>query len=179
MPSALPTTGRRAATAALAALAIVAAAGCVERKMVLRSDPSGAMISLDGEPTELRTPAEIPFDWGGTRAVTLTAPGFKVLDAKATLADPWFTYFPLDALAEFVWPLTIHDTQSFDFKLEPYYPVEKHLTPELESELKKRLSEVKLRAEEYRAGGSEGPGKVAAPPPAPAAPPSPPVKPKR
>src|SRR4051812_22573378 len=89
--------------------------GCVERKMMIRSDPPGALISLDGQDAELRTPAEIPFDFGGTRAVTLTAPGHKVLETTAKLEDPWFTYFPLDVFAEFLYPGTIEDTQVFTY----------------------------------------------------------------
>jgi hypothetical protein len=153
-------TVRRAA--ALVAV-VLAAAGCVERKMFIRSDPPGALIALDGKDTELRTPAEIPFDYGGTRSVTLSAPGHRVLETTAKLEDPWFTYFPLDFCAELLWPGTIHDDQTFDYRLEPYGA----LTPDLKAEAKKRLAELKLRAEAYRAGGSEGPGKEPAPPPAP------------
>jgi PEGA domain len=146
-----------------AALAVlVAAAGCVERKMLIRSDPPGATITLDGQTLDTRTPTEVPFDFGGTRSVTLSAPGCRVLETTAELVDPWYTYFPLDIGAEFLWPGTIHDTQAFDFKLEPYAA---QLTPDLKAEAKKRLADLKLRAEEYRAGGSEGPGKVAPPPP--------------
>ena len=149
---------------AVSALAmLLALAGCVERKMLIRSDPPGALITIDGEATQLRTPAEIPFDFGGTRAVTLSSPGRKLLETTAEIHDPWFTYFPLDIGAEFLWPGTIHDVQTFDYKLEPYA----QWTPDRLSDTKKLLSDLKLRAEEYRAGGSEGPGKVAPPPAAP------------
>jgi hypothetical protein len=159
------TTGSRALSAAALAPALAAVlaatAGCVERKMVIRSDPPGALISLDGKDTELRTPAEIPFDFGGTRAVTLSAPGHRILETTAELDDPWFTYFPLDIGADLLWPGTIEDVQAFDYVLQPYG----QLTDEMRAEAKKRLAELKLRAEEYRAGGSDGPGAV--PPPAP------------
>jgi hypothetical protein len=144
--------------AASAVVAVAALAGCVERKMVIRSDPPGALITLDGNDTELRTPAEIPFDFGGTRAVVLAAPGHRVVESTAKLSDPWFTYFPLDIGAEFLWPGTIEDVQTFDYKLEPYGS----LTPDLREQAKKRLAELKLRAAQFRAGGSEGP--AAAPP---------------
>jgi hypothetical protein len=160
--------GPSAARAAAVLAALLAAAGCVERKMLIRSDPPGALIALDGKETELRTPAEIPFEFGGTRAVTLSVPGHRVLETTAKLEDPWFTYFPLDVGAEFLWPGTIHDVQAFDYRLEPYAS---KLSDDLSAEAKKRLAELKLRAEEYRAGGSEGPG--TAPPPAPP-PPAPP-----
>jgi len=161
----------RAGTAAALALSAACLPACVERKMVIRSDPPGALITLDGVETDLVTPAEIPFDFGGTRAVMLTAPGRKVLETTAKLEDPWFTYFPLDVGAEFLWPGTIEDVQAFDFTLEGYEPVDRSLLPEL----KKRLDEVKLRAASHRAGGSEGPG--AAPPPPDAA--DAPVEPKQ
>src|SRR5262245_56446551 len=86
----------RSASAAALALCAAASGGCVERKMMIRSDPPGAAITLDGADTELVTPAEIPFDFGGTRAVMLTAPGKKVLETTLSVEDPWFTYFPLD-----------------------------------------------------------------------------------
>jgi len=149
---------RAGSAAALTALA-PALGGCVERKMIIRSDPPGALITLDGVDTEHVTPAAIPFDFGGTRAVTLTAPGRRVLETTAKLEDPWFTYFPLDVGAEFLWPCTIEDVQTFDYKLEGYEPLDRSAIPEL----RKRLDEVKLRAAGYRAGGSEGPD--AAPPP--------------
>jgi hypothetical protein len=155
-------------TLPLAASAAVLAAlgGCVERKMMIRSDPSGAAVMLDGRDTELRTPAEIPFEFGGTRGVTLTAPGHKVLEATADVNDPWYTWFPLDVGAEFLWPGTIHDVQTFDYRLEPYA---KNVAPDQLGALKQKLADLKLRAEEHRAGGSQGPGA-----PAPEAPPPPP-----
>ena len=153
--------------AALLAAALVLTAGCVERKMVVRSDPPGALLTLDGTEVEQRTPVEIPFDWGGTRSVSLAAPGHRVLDTTAKLSEPWFTYFPLDIVAEFVLPFTIHDVQQFDFKLEPYYALDKSFSDEQKAELKRKLGELKLRAEEYRAGGSQGPGRVTPPDAAP------------
>jgi len=135
--------------------------------MVVRSDPPGALITLDGVETELRTPAEIPFDFGGTRSVVLTAPGKKLLETTAALSDPWYTYFPLDIGAEFLWPGTLKDVQTFDYKLESYAPVDRSLLPELD----KKLAELKLRAAQYRAGGSDGPGAAPPPPPATTTPP--------
>ena len=128
--------------------------------MMIRSDPPGAVITLDGERLEQRTPAEVPFDFGGTRGVTLAAPGHKLLESTAEVADPWFTYFPLDLFAEFLWPGTIHDVQQFEFKLEPYAPS----SPAATEEARKKLAELKRRAESFRAGGADGPRE---PPPAP------------
>jgi len=147
------------------AFAVLAAlGGCVERKMVVRSDPPGALISVDGHELEPRTPTQTPFSWGGLRRVTISAPGYRVLETTAELTDSWYTYFPLDILAEFVWPFTIEDTQTFDYRLEPFQTADKPLTDAQFDEARKKLQELKLRAAEYRAGGSEGPGAVVAPP---------------
>ena len=139
----------------------VAAGGCVERKMMIRSDPPGAVITLDGERLENRTPAEVPFDFGGTRGVTLSAPGYRLLDATAEVEDPWFTYFPLDVFAEFLWPGTIEDVQQFDYALVPYG----RESAESDDAVRRKLDELKLRAESFRAGGAEGPREPPPPPP--------------
>jgi len=157
---------RRAAVLVATASALGA---CVERKMIIRSDPPGALIALDGVDTELATPAEIPFDFGGTRGITLIAPGKKVVETTIKVQDPWYTYFPLDIGAEFLWPGTIQDVQTFDFKMDGYQPIDRAMMPEL----RKKLDEVKLRAAQYRAGGSEGPGTTPPPPPATTTPPAP------
>ena len=140
----------------------MSSAGCVERKMMLRSDPAGAVITLDGERLEERTPAEVPFEFGGTRGVTLAAPGHKLLETTAVVEDPWFTYFPLDVFAEFLWPGTITDVQEFDYQLVPYGTA----SAESNEAAKRKLDELKLRAESYRAGGADGPREPELPPPA-------------
>ena len=152
----------RAPAACAACAAVLAAAGCVERKMMIRSDPPGAVITLDGERLEDRTPAEVPFDFGGTRGVTLAAPGYRLLESTAHVKDPWFTYFPLDVFAEFLWPGTIEDVQQFEYELEPYATASS-LTKD---EAQRKLDELKRRAESFRAGGSEGPRDPEPPPPA-------------
>jgi hypothetical protein len=156
---------RLPAAFALSAVAavVVAAGGCVERKMMIRSDPPGAVITLDGERLHERTPAEVPFDFGGTRGVTLSAAGYRLLESTAEVEDPWFTYFPLDVFAEFLWPGTIEDVQEFDFALQPYGSA----SPETSDKdaTRRKLDELKRRAESFRAGGSDGPREPPPPPP--------------
>jgi hypothetical protein len=149
----------RRAVAVLAVLAACAAAltGCVERRMVIRSQPEGARVLVDLEEIEGRTPVEVPFEWSGTREVVLLAPGYEVLEGRAELEDRWFSYFPLDLFAELLYPGTIHDVQEFDFELVRYHPVDEPLTAEHEAELERRLAELRARADAHRRGGSDGP----------------------
>ncbi len=150
---------------ALALAALLVGGGCVERKMTIRSDPPGATVLLEDDPVAGRTPVEVPFTWGGARQVTLLLAGHRPLDTVAEVEDPWYTWFPLDVLAEFAWPGTIEDHQEFAFQLEAYHPLDKRLTDEQRAELKRRMDELRQRGEEYRAGGSEGPGAIRAPEP--------------
>jgi hypothetical protein len=165
------------ATALAAACAALAAPGCVERKMVLRTDPAGALVSLEDEPLGAATPVEVPFEFDGVRRVTLSAPGHQVLETQAALEARWHDYFPLDFVAEFLWPGTIEDVQVFEYRMEPFaVPIERPFTEDERTALRGRMDELTARAEEYRRGGSLGPGgtEAAAPggagPGAPAAP---------
>ncbi len=163
----------------LSGLTLAAAAllgGCVERKMVVRSDPAGAHVLLDLAEQDATTPATIPFEFGGTRLVTLVAPGYEVLDAHAELRDPWYTWFPFDLFAEVLWPGTIEDVQEFEFTLRPYHPGDERFSDAQRAEVERRSAELRARAEAYRRGGSDGPAAPAAapadeppPPPAPSA----------
>ena len=144
----------------LLAGAALAATGCVERRVIIRSEPVGARLLLDLEEVPGRTPVELPVEHGGTRHVTLIAPGHEVLEGEATVVDPWFTWFPIDIFTELLWPGTLEDVQEFDFALRAYPD---HLTPEDEAALEARIAAFKARAAAHRAGGSAGPGGSAAP----------------
>ena len=150
--------GRNPATALVIAVACAAAlAGCVERRMVIRSQPAGARLLLDLEEIEGRTPLELPFQWGGTREVVLLAPGYEVFEGRARLEDRWHSYFPLDLFAELLYPGTIEDVQAFDFELTPYLAGDQPFTADHEAEIERRLADLRRRADDHRRGGSAGP----------------------
>ncbi len=92
--------------------------GCVERKLVIRSDPPGAEVDLNGNPVGT-TPAEIPFTTYGVYDVLLSAPGCARLQTRAVAVPPWYEVIPLDFFFEHVWPFTLHDRQEFFFTLMP------------------------------------------------------------
>jgi hypothetical protein len=161
----------RSATATLIVLAcaapLAATTGCVERKLVIRSDPPGAVVQLEDQPLDQVTPVEVETPWDGVRRVTLSAPGHKVLETTAPIETRWHDYFPLDVFAEFLWPGTIRDVQVFDYRLEPYYPIDQPLTAEQKAELKDRLVALRGRADAARAADDAGPVAVAEAAPAP------------
>jgi len=81
---------------------------CIERRLLVRTEPPGARVFLDGA---LRgtSPIEIPFSAYGTRELTVRRPGFRALRRRISVAPPWYTLPGLDLITELLWPLTIED----------------------------------------------------------------------
>lgn len=58
-----------------------------ERTIPISSDPPGALIHLDGSPTGLTTPAELPAPDSGAHHVSLELPGYMEFSAEFTITD--------------------------------------------------------------------------------------------
>lgn len=110
---------------ALRALSLLALAsgllcGCVERELVIESEPA-AEIYLDGEAqgqAEPGKPLRIPFDDYGTREVVARAPGHLPRREAVELSVPWYQIFPIGFVADVLWPGTIHDEHPFSLRLD-------------------------------------------------------------
>lgn len=104
--------------------------GCVERKLMIRSQPSGAPVYIDEKyvgQTQPEFPLEYPFAHYGARRVRvgpirgeeemlLYAEKQRVVPVRA----PWYETFPLDFFFEAIWPWTLHDVHRLAvFELEP------------------------------------------------------------
>ena len=99
-------------------LALCTLTGCVERWLLIRSDPPGARVFLDGQALGV-TPARVSFDHYGTREVYLRHEGYGSLAEDVHVHAPWYQWFPMDLLAEYLWPGTIVDERELDFALPP------------------------------------------------------------
>lgn len=128
---------RRALTTTAAILATLSQGGCVERFMVIRTEPPGATVTLDDEKVGV-TPCEIKYVWYGTREVVVELRGRRPVRALVPLDPPWWQYFPLDFVTDVLLPFTITDRREFSWTLEA--------TPPSEAE----AEEVLRRAEELR-----------------------------
>jgi hypothetical protein len=86
-------------------------AGCVEHKLLVRSEPPGATIFVDGREVgdTAEGPVEVPFDFYGTRVVTARKPGFVPARVEVELDPPWWQVFPLGFFTDVLWPGTIED----------------------------------------------------------------------
>ncbi len=113
--------------AALAAtcVALSVLPGCVERKLIVRSDPPGAVVLLDNRIVGT-TPFETSFVHYGGRVVEVRWDPFEQDwdDRFATareerfLAPPVYQWFPLDFVFEYLNPFTITDERLFEFDLK-------------------------------------------------------------
>ncbi|MEN8148572.1 MAG: PEGA domain-containing protein [Planctomycetota bacterium] len=129
--------------------AFTALAGCVERKMIIRSEPDGAEVWINRSEEPVGTTThEQEFDQHGTFAVRLEKEGYLPLETAAPVPTPWYSYPVLDFITEVLWPGTIHDHHEFDFTLR------KRDAPkdwaEAEDEVKRDREAVMKRAEELR-----------------------------
>ena len=102
---------------ALPVLLCVAAlsCGCVERVMVVRSEPSGAPVWVDRQYAG-KTPLQYRFSHYGARLVRvgpLRDANGKLArleqERVVELAAPWYEYVPLDFFAEVLWPFRVVD----------------------------------------------------------------------
>ena len=135
----------------VAFLAVLAATGCVQRRMTIRSNPPGALVYVDDYQIGT-TPVSADFIYYGTRKIRLVKDGYETLTVRQPFPLPWYQVFPLDFVTENVWPGEIRDERVVDLAMAPMAA-----TP---------AEEVVARAEQARASAGSLP---AAPPPVAAA----------
>jgi hypothetical protein len=140
----------RSATALLLALVCFAFAGCVERRMTVRTNPPGALLYVDDYEVGT-TPCSVSFTYYGTRKIRLIKDGYETLTVMQPIPTPWYEFVPIDFFSENLVPGQIHDQRTLDFQLrpQPVVPTEQLLA----------------QAEQLRRGVHAAAG-VAPPPPA-------------
>jgi len=130
--------------------AVFLATGCVERKLMIRSDPPGGVVLVDNKIIGV-TPTSMPFTFYGKRLVEVRwdpfltgVDPFHTAKEVCRISPPWYEYFPLDFFSENLWPFMISDERVVDFKLKK--------VGENSSEISEaRLDGVIQRAESMRA----------------------------
>lgn len=100
--------------------------GCVERTLVIRSEPVGAKVFIDGIDAG-NTPVRIPFDFYGTRDILVRMEEDEKRGERSLapirrivkLTPPWYQRFPIDFVSENLWPGKLEVTHEEVFVLEP------------------------------------------------------------
>lgn len=116
------------------------AAGCVERQLVIYTEPTDALVIVDA--TEVgRSPATMPFTFYGTRKVTLQKDGYETAVHFAAVRPPWYQWFPLDFVSEILVPVRIVDRHEFTYTLRTPEPVELQAFLDRAEELRRQVRE--------------------------------------
>lgn len=99
-------------------VALVATAGCVERRFVVNSEPPGALVLKNGKPLGY-APADDHFVYYGNYHFTLVKPGYATMQVDQKVPAPWYEIPPLDLFSEILWPWHIEDVRQFTYRMEP------------------------------------------------------------
>lgn len=112
--------------------------GCVERTLLIRSEPTGANVVLNGDAVGV-TPVETPFTTYGTYDVVLSAPSCARLRTRVEVTPPWFETLPLDLFFEHVWPFTLRDRHEVTLTLAAANSADDQGVDDREKALRERL----------------------------------------
>jgi hypothetical protein len=108
----------RAVIVTCAVVTLVGVAGCVQRRMTIRSSPPGALVYVDDYQIGT-TPASTDFIYYGTRKIRLVKDGYETLTVRQPFPMPWYQVFPLDFVTENLWPGEIRDERVVDLAMTP------------------------------------------------------------
>ena len=98
--------------------AVFLQSGCVRRRLMVRSNPPGAMVYVDNQPIG-KTPCATDFVYYGTREIRLVKAGFETLTVNQEIPAPWYQIPPLDFVSENVIPRKIQDYRTVSFNMVP------------------------------------------------------------
>lgn len=101
--------------------------GCMQRRFLIRSNPEGALVTIDHQPVG-HTPIATPFTYYGTREIELEKDGYETVKVKQTFNPKWYQIPPLDFISDNFWPRELRDDRVVDFQMQPKASVnESHL----------------------------------------------------
>lgn len=100
------------------ALCAGVASGCIERRFVVNSEPSGAAVLRNNVPIGA-APADDHFLYYGKYKFTLVKDGYETLNVEQDVPQPWYEYPPLDFIVETLLPWKIRDTRRFTYQMQP------------------------------------------------------------
>ena len=103
------------AIVALAACGLLT--GCVERRIVVTTEPPGALVYINDLEVG-RTPLQTSFLYHGWYDVRVELEGYEPLRTEAEAAAPLYEYPPIDLVAEAL-PMRIRNVQRWHFVLAP------------------------------------------------------------
>jgi hypothetical protein len=102
---------------------LCAATGCVERRMVIITEPfpaaSNAIVYDEKNQPIGGTPVDKTFTYYGKYRFRIVKDGFETLDVEQRVRAPWYELPGLDFVAENLIPFTIRDVRYFRYAMQP------------------------------------------------------------
>ena len=92
--------------------------GCLRRRMIVRSNPSGATVYIDNQQIGT-TPCSTDFIYYGTRELRLVKPGYETLTINQPIPTPWYEIPPIDFVSENLIPHEIQDYRTLSYNMVP------------------------------------------------------------
>ncbi len=108
---------RMACCGPLAVVALAALPGCLERTIVVTSEPEGAIVYVNDQEIG-RTPVETDFKYFGVYEVRLNLEGYDPIVTSRKAATPFYEVPPLDLAAEAV-PAKLPTRIAWHFVMTP------------------------------------------------------------
>lgn len=102
----------------MALAVLVAAPGCVRRRLTVRTNPPGALVYVDNQPIGT-SPCSVDFTYYGTREIRMVKPGYETLTVNQPIPTPWYETPGVDFVSENLVPLKIRDNRAVAFNLAP------------------------------------------------------------
>lgn len=111
---------RRAVRLVVAIVLLMTAsqAGCVRRRLTVRTMPENALIVVDDRPIG-RSPVSTTFQYYGTRKIQAVKDGYEAVTVQEKISPPWYQWPGIDFVAENLWPREIRDERAVELELEP------------------------------------------------------------
>ena len=109
--------------AVLVALFLIVLIGCVERTITVRTDPAGALVTVN-DVEKGRTPVTFPFTWYGKYRVLIEHPQYETLETSRGIFAPIYQWPVIDFVSEVLLPFKFHDHHDWAFALKPRQPVD-------------------------------------------------------
>lgn len=114
---------RSASKLLLAGLLLLGATGCVERRMVIVTEPypgaANAIVYDEKNQSLGGTPVDKPFTYYGKYRFRIVKDGFETLDVEQNVKAPWYEWPGLDFISENLIPWTIRDRREFRYVMQP------------------------------------------------------------
>ncbi len=92
--------------------------GCVSRRLMVQSNPPGAMVLLEGKEVGY-TPTGVDFTYYGTRELTLIKDGYETKTQLVPVRAPWYQWPVVEFFSDNLLFGRVTDRRSVQIDLEP------------------------------------------------------------